>query len=64
MVKPRYDADKDQSRHAAIDEAACEEMARRNRWELVAVEETGQELLEADCVFEGNTKFPTREKED
>jgi hypothetical protein len=64
MVKPRYDADKDESRHAAVDESACREMARRNGWELIDVDETGVEILEADCVFKGKTEFPSFHKED
>ncbi|NEP33883.1 hypothetical protein [Moorena sp. SIO3B2] len=27
-------------------------------WQLVDIEETGNPVLEVDCVFEGKTEFP------
>ena len=64
MTKPRYDAEKNESRHAAVDEAACRKMARLNQWELVEIDVTGDATLEADCVFKGKTEFPKITKED
>jgi hypothetical protein len=58
MPKPRYDEDENVSRHAAVDEDCCEEMAEKYGWILVDVEETGNAVLEVDCVFEGTTEFP------
>ncbi|MBN3942752.1 MULTISPECIES: hypothetical protein [unclassified Nostoc] len=58
MPKPRYDEDENKSRHAAVDEDCCEEMAEKYSWQLVDVEKTGDPILEVDCVFEGKTEFP------
>lgn len=58
MTKPRYDPDEDKSRHAAASAGDCEDMAQRNDWELVDVEETDHPILEVDCVFDGETEFP------
>lgn len=63
MVKPRYDAEKDESRHAAASEEDCINMARRNDWQLKRTAKTNQELLEVDCIFVGETEFPTPHNE-
>lgn len=57
MPKPRYDEEENVSRHGAADADRCEEMAERNAWDLVDVEETGNSILPVDCVFEGETEF-------
>lgn len=44
--------------HAAADEDCCEEMAERYGWQLVDIEESGNPILEVDCVFVGETEFP------
>jgi hypothetical protein len=59
MPKPRYDEEENVSRHAAADADCCDEMADRNGWKLVDVEETGNSALPVDCVFEGETEFPS-----
>lgn len=68
MSTPRYSEADNLSRHAAVDEDCCEEMAEKYGWQLVNVEETGDPVLEVDCVFEGQTEFPKSyydtEKED
>lgn len=58
MVKPRYDSNEDVSRHGATDDAQCLEMESRQGWRLVRTEPVDRELLEVDCVFEGDTNFP------
>jgi len=50
MPKPRYDENENKSRHAAADEDCCEEIAQKYGWQLVDVEETGNPVLEVDCV--------------
>jgi len=46
--------------HPATNREQCKTMARRNRWELVAVRPTGVPILEVDCIFAGpQTHFPT-----
>jgi hypothetical protein len=58
MIEPRYDQEKNESRHAAVDEGCCEEMERKYGWNLIRVEVTSDSILEVDCVFEGETEFP------
>jgi hypothetical protein len=61
MPKHRYDEEEDVSRHAGSDPKACLEMEERNGWELKRIEElpeTDNQVLEVDCVFEGQTEFP------
>jgi len=55
---PRYDPDENVSRHGATDPDKCEEMADKYGWNLVRIEETGDSVLEVDCVFDGETEFP------
>lgn len=59
VPKPRYDADEDISRHAAIDEGCCEEMERQYGWQLMRIEATPEDpIFKVDCVFDGKTEFP------
>jgi hypothetical protein len=58
MSKPRYDEDKNETRHAAVDEEACEKMSDKYEWNLKSVEETGDDILSVDCVFDGDCEFP------
>jgi hypothetical protein len=57
MPKSKQD-EPDKSRHAAADEECCDEMAEKYGWKLVDVEETGNDVLPVDCVFDGETEFP------
>lgn len=47
------------SRHAATDRDKCQKMADKYGWELLKVEPTNNKLLKVDCVFEGETEFPS-----
>jgi hypothetical protein len=58
MPKPRYDEEENISRHMAADEACCEEMEQKYGWDFVRTEESGNSVLEVDCVFAGKTEFP------
>lgn len=58
MPKPRYDEERNESRHAAADADCCEEMADKYGWNLKRVELTNNNTLEVDCVFDGKTEFP------
>ena len=60
MLKPRYDDNKNESRHAAVDRKDCENMANRQKWRLKDIEIIGgdQAIFKVDCVFEGETEFP------
>lgn len=58
MPKSRYDEEENKSRHAAADEDCCEEMSEKYGWKLVDTEETGNDILPVDCVFDGKTEFP------
>lgn len=58
MIKPRYDAERNESRHSAAKAGDCPKMAKKYGWELKDVEPLQGELLKADCVFEGDTEFP------
>ncbi len=58
MSKSRYDAEEDKSRHLAASDDRCEEMAKRNGWELIDIEPSGNRILPVDCVFDGQTEFP------
>ncbi|MGB7056279.1 MAG: hypothetical protein WBD58_01105 [Geitlerinemataceae cyanobacterium] len=33
-------------------------MAKRNDWDLVDIEPSGDSILPVDCVFDGKTEFP------
>jgi hypothetical protein len=58
MQKPRYDPEEDKSGHLAASDDHCEEMAKRNDWDLVDIEPSGDNILPVDCVFDGKTEFP------
>jgi hypothetical protein len=58
MPEPRYDPERDVSRHAAASEQDCQNMAERNNWLLEDIEHTGDPLLPKDCVFKGKVEFP------
>ncbi len=47
-----------ETRHAATDPEKCYEMEQKYGWRLIDVEATGNEILEVDCVFEGDVRFP------
>lgn len=57
MPKPRYDEDKNETRHAAVDEDRCDEMSDKYGWPLKVTEATSGDLP-IDCVFDGNCEFP------
>lgn len=64
MPKPRYDEDEGVSRHAAVTEGDCENMASKYGWELIGVEQTSENsIFKVDCVFEGETEFPKNHQE-
>ena len=59
MPKPRYDKQRNISRHAATSKDDCVKMERKYGWHLIDVEETPEDpILKVDCVFEGETEFP------
>ncbi len=58
MPTPRYDEEKDETRHAAADEECCEDMADNQGWNLKQVDPLPNEVLSVDCVFEGYCEFP------
>lgn len=63
MVKPRYDPEKDISRHGAVSRKNCENMAALNNWKLLDVEPINIDMFKVDCVFKGKTEFPKLDKE-
>jgi hypothetical protein len=59
MSKPRYDKERNVSRHGAASEGDCEKMSEKYDWELLEVEKTPHDpVFEVDCVFKGETEFP------
>jgi hypothetical protein len=58
MPKPRYDAQKDETRHAAVSDEACQKMADKYGWDLKQAELTNIKILAVDCVFDGYCEFP------
>jgi hypothetical protein len=58
MVNPRYDPERNESRHGATDDAQCLEMESRQGWKLLRTEPVDRDILEVDCIFEGETEFP------
>jgi hypothetical protein len=54
----RYDAEKDESRHGAVNPGECLKMEKKYGWDLKRVEKTKRKILEYDCVFKGETEFP------
>jgi hypothetical protein len=59
MPKPRYDEEKDETRHAAASEECCEDMADSYGWNLKQVDPLPSEVLSVDCVFDGYCEFPS-----
>ncbi|MCC5619114.1 hypothetical protein LC605_29345 [Nostoc sp. CHAB 5836] len=55
--------EKPESRHAATDPEKCHNMEKKYGWKLLRIEPTGDKTLKVDCIFEGETKFPTHEQE-
>ncbi|EKQ67372.1 hypothetical protein OsccyDRAFT_3634 [Leptolyngbyaceae cyanobacterium JSC-12] len=58
MTNPRYDESRDETRHAAVSEEDCEEMADTYEWDLKRVEQSNTDVLPVDCVFDGYCEFP------
>ncbi len=58
MPKPRYDEQKDESRHGAANQERCLEMENKHGWELKNVEYTQDSILSVDCIFDGYCEFP------
>lgn len=58
MPKPRYDEEKDETRHAAANEEYCEDMADTYGWTLKQSELVATDVLPVDCVFDGYCEFP------
>jgi hypothetical protein len=58
MPKPRYDEEKDETRHAAVSEEYCEDMADTYGWTLKQAELVATDVLPVDCVFDGYCEFP------
>ncbi len=65
MPKPRYDEQKDETRHGAANQERCLEMENKHGWELKNVEYTQDSILSVDCIFDGYCEFPpeARQKE-
>jgi hypothetical protein len=58
MSKPRYDEEKNETRHGATSEESCTNMEDKYGWKLKNVEETGNSMLSVDCIFDGYCEFP------
>ncbi|NJL91215.1 MAG: hypothetical protein HC916_16610 [Coleofasciculaceae cyanobacterium SM2_1_6] len=58
MTNPRYEPEKDESRHGAVIPQDCLKMEKKYGWSLKRIEKTRQEILEYDCIFKGETEFP------
>ena len=58
MPKPRYDEERDETRHAAVSEECCEDMADSYGWNLKQVEPVSNDIFSVDCVFDGQCEFP------
>ena len=58
MPKPRYDEEKDETRHAAVSEEYCEDMADTYGWTLKQAELVATDVLPVDCVFDVYCEFP------
>lgn len=57
-------SEKPESRHAATDPDKCFLMAKKYGWKLLRIEPTGDKILKVNCIFEGETEFPTYQQED
>lgn len=53
-----------ESRHAVTDPEKCLIMGKKYGWKLLRIEPTLDRVLKVNCVFEGETKFPTYFQED
>jgi hypothetical protein len=49
MTKPN----KNENVHAAATKTDCKNMAKRNDWQLVRIDDNGDRILPYNCVFEG-----------
>lgn len=58
MPQPRYDENRDETRHAAVNEECCEGMADIHGWSLKQVDPLPSKILAVDCVFDGYCEFP------
>jgi hypothetical protein len=58
------DNEKLESRHAATDPEKCRDMQKKYGWTLLRIEPTREKILKVDCVFLGETKFPSYHQED
>lgn len=47
------------SQHAVTERWRCYQMEDRYSWTLLRIEPTGDKILKWNCVFEGQTEFPT-----
>jgi hypothetical protein len=64
MATNKGDNKQTTSRHAATDPEKCFEMEKKYGWKLLRFELTKDQTLKVDCVFEGETEFPTYLTED
>lgn len=55
MPKPRYDKERDETKHAVWDDECCKEMEKKYSWRLKRIESDDDS---SDCVFEGHCDFP------
>jgi len=58
MVNPRYNPERNESRHGTAKAEDCLKMAKKYGWELKEIEPIEGEVLKYDCIFEGKTEFP------
>lgn len=47
------------TRHAATSPQECRNMERKYNWTLLRWEPTGDPILKVNCLFAGETPFPT-----
>ena len=57
---PRYNEEKDESRHAAASAENCLKMEKNKGWRLKAIKQigSGDAIFKVDCIFHGETEFP------
>lgn len=51
------------SKHTVTDPKKCREIADKYGWELLRVEPTKSKILKFDCVFQGETQFPSYQED-
>lgn len=56
--KPRYDPDRNETRHAAASKNDCEQMEKKYSWSLKRVDDRQGSTLDKDCVFDDYCEFP------